>query len=504
MHEYPHTFVVGFSGELSLKGKATRNRFTGRLSQNLADALRSEGIGFTVESYWSRTVVRADSAAAGDVIARVFGASSVRPVEERPWSSLDDLLDQGERLFAPHVAGKVFAVRVRRGAQQGHQGFKSPDVERQLGARLIDGAQGVDLKNPEVWARVELDRSRAFFSWDETKGRGGFPIGSQGKALAMVSGGFDSMVASWLMLRRGVRLEYLFLNLAGANHRDEVLRVMEVLAKRWSYGSRPHLHVVDFRPIAEEIRRTAPKRLWQILLKRQMLRAADQVARMQRLAAIVSGESIGQVSSQTLPNLAVIDGAIEIPILRPLVTSNKEEITNLARKIGTYELSAKVAEHCALTPKDPETHAKVEAVEAAEAEFDPELLSRQVEARTVLDLRVLDLEKIQAPDLAVRDFPKGYTVVDLRTSVLHNAWHPPGAVHMSYSDAARDPSAFEPGKRYLFYCEVGLKSAHLATLLHERGVEARHLEGGWKTVVRLVEREDDALRAALSPVLLDG
>ncbi len=496
------TYVLSYGGELSVKARGTRNRFSERLARNLADALGSEGIEHEIRRTWSRLYVASPSERVAEVAARVFGVSAVSPAEIRPWESLDELLRAGEEIFAPAVAGQTFAVRVRRGGRGQKQPFRSPEVERRLGSRLSPHAAGVDLKNPQVEARIELRRGQAYFSCRKIPGAGGLPLGTEGRALALLSGGFDSPVAAWLLLRRGVAIDYLFFNLAGDAHRDSVLEVAKVLADRWSYGTAPRLHMVDFRPVVEGIQASCPPPLWQVVLKREMLRAADRLARFTRVAAIVTGEAVGQVSSQTLQNLAVISAVTEIPILRPLIGHHKQEILELARRVGTHDLSAKVPEHCALTPRQPETHAKPRRVEKAEAGLDPEKLAALVEERAIFDLRALDLGKLSAPELEVDHVPEGAVVLDFRSAVAFKSWHYPGALRLDYAEALKAYASFDRDPTYVAVCEVGLKSAHLAELMHRAGYRAHHFRGGAGRLMRYASGDDAALRALASPALL--
>jgi thiamine biosynthesis protein ThiI len=495
-------YLLSYSGELSIKGRGTRTRFTRRLVRNLTDALESAGIPHEIESTWSRLFLRSPSEGVVEVASRVFGVQSISPVEERDWETLEDLLRTGEEIFPPRVAGKTFAVRARRGPEAQKVPFQSPDIERQLGARLVPHAAGVDLRTPEVTARVELHGRRAFFSSQQHEAAGGLPAGTEGRAVALVSGGFDSIVAAWQMMRRGVILEYLFLNLGGDAHQESVLEVLKVLSDRWSYGHRPSVHMVDFRPLVEELKQVCPQSLWQVILKRQMLRTADQVVRMTRSVAIITGEAVGQVSSQTLQNLAVITRATEIPILRPLVAANKDDIVDFARHIGTYDLSAKVPEYCALASKGPETHAKIQRVEEAEEGLDLERIRQQLNDRAVIDLRALDLDKIRSTNLGVDDVPSGAVVVDLRTPAAFKGWHYPEAVLLDYRKAQSIYRSFSREKMYFFYCEVGLKSAHLAELVHRAEGHACYFNGGLRRLMRHVEGQDEALHALRSPVLL--
>ncbi len=497
-----HVYVLSYGGELSVKAKGTRNRFSERLARNLAEALDSAGIEHQIRRTWSRLYVESASTRVAEIAARIFGVASVSIAERRPWQDLDDLLRAGEEIFAPAVAGTTFAVRVRRGGGSRRLACPSPEVERRLGAMLLPHAAGVDLKQPRVEARIELRGDDAYFSSRRVPGPGGLPLGTEGRALALISGGFDSAVAAWLLLRRGVTLDYLFLNLSGDAHRDEVLKVVKVLADDWSYGTAPRFHMIDFRRLVEDIRHHCPRPLWQVVLKRQMLRVADSVARLNRCVAIATGEAVGQVSSQTLQNLAVISSVTEMPLLRPLATANKDEIVGLARRIGTYDLSARVAEHCALTGRRPETHAKPRRVAEVEAELDREKLPELVAARAIFDLRALDLDKLSAPDLEVDAVPEGAIVLDLRTAPAFKAWHYPGAMRFGYAAALEAHRSFDRRATYLVYCEVGLKSAHLAELMHQAGYRAFHFRGGLKHLMRQAHGDDPALQAVMSPALL--
>jgi thiamine biosynthesis protein ThiI len=478
----PHVFLLRFSGELSTKARATRAQFVTRLLRNVRDALASASIEANVVRRYERVLVEAADPAAEEVLARVFGLQSLSRVERRPGERLDDVVSAGLDLFRDAVRGRRFAVRARR-VGEARPPFQARDVEVALGEALRPFAARVDLGAPEVTVHVELYEGLAYFFPARVPGPGGLPLGSSGRAVALVSGGFDSAVAAWQVQRRGVTLDHVFCNLGGVAHEFGVLRVMKVLADRWSAGARPRLHAVDFAAVAGELRERTEPRYWQVLLKRQMLRVAERVARARRAAAIVTGEALGQVSSQTLGNLAVISSATALPILRPLVGANKDEIIATAEKIGTAELSAVVQEYCAMVPRRPATSAALEAVLAEEAKLDAEVLERAVAGRRVLDLRGLDLDAYGAPDLEVEAIPSGATVIDLRSRAAHRAWHWPGALQLDFGHALQAYPSFDKEKPYVLYCEFGLKSAHLAELMRRAGFEAFHVKGGTKRLM---------------------
>jgi thiamine biosynthesis protein ThiI len=361
--------------------------------------------------------------------------------------------------------------------------FRSQDLERELGARLAPGARGVNLSQPEVTAYVEVMTERAYFFRETLPGRGGLPLSAEGRALALVSGGFDSAVAAWQLMKRGVALDFVFCNLGGRAHQLEATRVMKSVADRWCFGSRPRLHAIDFEGVARDLQDHTTTRYWQVLLKRLMLRAAARVAEDRRAAAIITGEAVGQVSSQTLQNLAVISQATTLPILRPLVGFNKDEILAIARRIGTYDLSKQVGEYCAMVPSKPATQAALADILAEEARLNPAVLDQAIAERSVFDLRTLDLEAMECPELETATIPADATVIDLRSKAAYQSWHYPEALFLDFANALRAYTGFRRGPSYVLYCEFGIKSAHLAERMRREGFDATHFKGGLKQLL---------------------
>jgi thiamine biosynthesis protein ThiI len=481
--------LLRLSGEVSIKAPATRRRFVVQLARNLRDALASEGAGGegrpARHPLYALLPAGPRSEPGLEALTRVFGLQSVSPAERRPLTALADVVRAGEELFRESVRGRRFAVRARRVGGRERIALRPSDVERELGAALLPISAGVDLTRPEFTARLELfERETCFFS-ERLPAPGGLPLGVEGRAVALLSGGFDSAVAAWQLLRRGVSLDYVFCNLGGRSHLHGVLRVAKLLADQWSYGERPRLHALDFEGLAAELRGHVERRYWQVVLKRLMLRAAELVADARGAAALATGDAVGQVSSQTLQNLAVISRAAERPILRPLVGSNKDEILALARRIGSFELSKVVGEYCAMVPSRPATAAKLEDVLAEEAHLDPARLRACVAERRVFDLRGLGPEELALPGLDLERIPEGAIAIDLRSRAEFESWHAPGALHLEFAQALRAWPSFDRAQRYVLYCEIGLKSAHLAERMREQGFEAHHIGGGLRALRRL-------------------
>jgi thiamine biosynthesis protein ThiI len=482
----PRLALLRLSGEIGIKARATRMQFRKRLAQNLRDALASEGLPPLIEVSHDRlfATLPAHTPLEDHALARVFGVSSLSLVERHPLTALHDIVRMGAALFADAVRGRHFAVRARRVGRREATTASASEVERQLGAALLPAAAGVDLERPEVTVRLELtERTTSFFT-ERAQGPGGLPLGVEGRAVALFSGGFDSAVATWQIQKRGVECDLVFCNLGGSAHLREMLRVAHHLAMRWSYGARPALYAIDFEPVAAALRAHTTRRYWQILLKRQMLRAAEAVAEEIGASAIVTGDSVGQVSSQTLPNLAVVSRATQLAVLRPLVGFDKSEIMQRARAIGTYALSESVGEYCALVPSKPATQARLDAVLAEEARLPDQPLRAALAARTVFDLCALDPAVFDDEGLATSTLPADAVLLDLRPIAQFRSAHHPQALHLDFANAVAAWPGFDRARRYVLVCEYGLLSAQLAGHMRREGFRVHHFHGGQRALMR--------------------
>jgi thiamine biosynthesis protein ThiI len=470
--------LIRLSAELTTKSRGTRKRFTRRLVENIRAAMRAQGDPARVESQWTRILVHASSPESAAVLARVPGISSFSIVEGRCPAVKEEILRMGTELFRDRVRGHTYAVRAKRA---GLHPFSSFDIQKELGAALNPGAK-VKLESPEVEVEVEVRDQWAFFFSGRVAGLGGLPLGVEGRAICLLSGGFDSAVAAWLLLKRGVEIDYVFCNLAGEAYERSVVQVAKVLADQWSYGSRPRLHVVEFGAPLDELRAKTQPKYWQLILKRLMYRAASRVATETRALAIITGESIGQVSSQTLANLGAIEEAVDLPVLRPLVGFDKGDIVDLTRRIGSYELSSHVKEYCAIAPGNPVTHANVRATAREEAKLELSVLDAATAARRVLELHRITAAEIVDSYLLISRIPTGAVVVDVRAESDWDAWHYPGAVRKEGWEIAATPSGLDPDGTYVLYCDAGVEAVTLAEQLQQRGVEAYAFRGGTRAI----------------------
>lgn len=367
-------FLVGvLSSDIFLKSRRTRAAMVRVLFENLAAAL---GPGASVER-WPGHRLRFAAPASDPVTAatRAFGIAAVQRMVPVPFGSLDELAERVADMAAPRVTGRTFAVRPKR---RGVHEWRSYDLAVRLGDLLRARGGTVDLGAPEVTVEVRINGDEAAYVAETVPGPGGLPLGSQDGALALLSGGIDSPVAAWMMMSRGCPVDVVHFVLDCAQG-DHALAVAYRLWRQWGAGSMPTAHVVDLRPAVEALVAGVGPRLRQVALKVLMVRAASAIAAEERLAALVTGESLGQVSSQTLAHLAALSVASPAPILRPLVGLPKSEIVRRAAEIGTFELSSRAREVCDLSGGRPvEVAASASRVLAAAERVPEELWSEAV------------------------------------------------------------------------------------------------------------------------------
>jgi thiamine biosynthesis protein ThiI len=333
--------VLSLEPEIYLKSNRTQNRMIGVLDDVIAAALDGDATISRIGGH--RLQIETAVPDAIDRLSRVFGVHAVEVVERVEIQDLESLASIVAERYADRVRGRTFAVRPHR---LGAHDWKSIDLARLAGSLLVEAGGSVDLSDPEYTVVVRINGDVAHLTLDVTPGVGGLPLGTQGKALMMFSGGIDSPVAAYLMAHRGVVLDYLHFSF-GCGAADHASGVAAMLTDRYMAGSDPTLHVIDLEPAVSEIQHRVRARERQMALKGVMYRAAEELARSIRgTRALVNGESLGQVSTQTLENLAALDRLVEIPVLRPLVGLDKATITDRARAIGTFEMSSRTRELC--------------------------------------------------------------------------------------------------------------------------------------------------------------
>jgi tRNA uracil 4-sulfurtransferase len=471
MEPVERLLVLKIAGEIGTKSSRTRRRFLRVLVANVRSALARAGVRGSVESRWSRLLVRTeDHQAAAGVLGRVFGLHSISESAILPFATLDELVEGAGDVYRPLVAGRTFAVRPRR---SGHHPFRSIDVATTLGSALLPGSAGVDLDHPDVEVPVDVVDGSAYLVLDVWKGAGGLPVGVGGRVAALFSGGFDSPVATWMAMRRGMSADLVVCDLGGCGQVDAALEVARELATRWAPGVEPAAHVVDLSAVVAALRARVEPSIRQVVLKRAMYRAGTLLTERLGAEAVVTGEALGQVSTQTLRNLAVAEDAAGVPVVRPLIGMDKEEIMSRARAIGTHEASARVQEHCNIATGRVDTAARLRDVVTAEGRIDESFVRASVDRALTLDL--LSWTPGPAPEHVVSSVPEGAVVVDVREV---EEGPDAGELRLPFSRSQEWLATLDRSGTYLFVCSHGHRSELVAHELRRRGVDAYSLAGG--------------------------
>ena len=366
-------------GELVLKG-LNRKTFESTLLKNIRRRL--SGLGdFEVKSAQSTIYVipkteESDLDTAEERIGKIFGIVSYSRacVAEKDLSAIREAA--GEYLRDELLDAATFKVETKRSDKKFP--YTSPEISEDVGAYLLEQYPhlSVNVHEPDLIVRVEVRDFGAYVHGNPRPGAGGIPVGTGGKAAILISGGIDSPVAAWTMAKRGVELTAIhFASPPYTSQRAEE-KVVRLLEKVSEYSGRMEMITVPFTHIQEEILAKCPEELFTIIMRRFMMRTAEKIARKTGCQALITGESLGQVASQTIQAIACTDAAAHLPIFRPLIGSDKAEIVATSYKIGTYDISIEPYEDCCtvFTPKHPRTRPILHIVEAAEMALDAEAL----------------------------------------------------------------------------------------------------------------------------------
>lgn len=333
--------VASLDPEIYLKSQRTQRRMIGMLIVAIGDAFAGDVAVQRLAGH--RLAVESTAHDAVERLSRVFGVRAVETVSKVRFSDVADLAEKVADQFADEVRDRTFAVRPHR---LGSHDWSSQDLAVASGALLVEAGGRVDLTDPATTVQIRVVDDEAYLTHAVMPGVGGLPAGTQGKALALFSGGIDSPVAAYLIAQRGVALDYLHFSL-GCGQADHAAGIAHLLDEQYGAGTDPVLHVVDLEPAVAEMQRRVPARERQMALKGVMYKVAEGVAAADTdVRALVNGESLGQVSTQTLDNISALDRLIEMPVLRPLVGLAKDAIVARARDIGTLEVSSRTRETC--------------------------------------------------------------------------------------------------------------------------------------------------------------
>jgi tRNA uracil 4-sulfurtransferase len=472
-------YLLRMSGEINIKSDRIRANFHRQLVKNLNEAFRAAGIECVMERGWTRFFVDVEdeqSDLARDVLSRVFGLSSFSPVDFICSTDLETLKTQ-IMAYKDRVANKTFAVRLKR-VQVNIDNKGSVQLERELGSLLFSYAAGVNLKAPDLCINIEVRPEGAYFFSDKFEGAGGFPIGVGGEALCLFSGGFDSTVAAWYAMRRGIEVHFVLIDMGSQANQRSIINIVHFLVKHWGFGYLPKLYVVKAHHFAEQLLAMPRPSYAQVILKRLMYRLADAICHRERYQALISGEAAGQVSSQTLSNLVAIDHATNKLVLRPVIMMEKTEIMNIARRIGTFSMHEKIREYCSIVPKRPATATTIAQARRQEEHLDPNLLETALENTKTVEINDYDIDVDGLEHLICDDFSSEMLAIDCREQKDFEAWHYPNALRFDLMELQKNFKKLDKTKAYIVYCQYGVESTTIAEMMQDQGYEAYGLNGG--------------------------
>ena len=510
-------FVIKLFPEITIKSKPVRQRLVRQLRQNISEVLKREYENVAVQGFWDKVEVtlkekksvqqpdqaqipqypelqnqptqtpealaenrlaKAEQVAA--TLQRIPGIANILRVQNYTIDNINENFDRivelTQQALGDQLVGKSFVVRVKRVGS--HHNFTSTELERYVGGGLLqhNDTNGVNLHTPDVTVKLEIRDAGLYIVEQRYEGLGGFPLGTQDEVLSLISGGFDSTVATYLTMKRGLKTHFCFFNLGGSAHEIGVKQVSQYIWEKYGASHRVKFVTVPFEGVVAEILKTVHHSQMGVVLKRMMLRAAETVAKSMKIQALVMGDSIAQVSSQTLTNMCVIDGVTDTLVLRPLVTMDKLDIIRLSTKIGTEEFAKNMPEYCGVISDKPTTCAKIERILEEEEKFDFNVLQQALNDRVTVKIDEV-LNRIQTiADVEVVAVPSvDDVIIDIRhpdecektpLKLTNN-----NIINIPFYELMMQVDKLTLGQQYLLYCAKGtmsqLHASHLVDLGHQ-------------------------------------
>ena len=384
-----HEILIRY-GEISTKGK-NRKQFISRLRENIRFVFQ-DVTDLRIRSEHDRMYLRSshehEMAILLERLPRVFGIQSFSPVAECK-TDLQEMKALAVKVVEGiDYKGKTFKVNVRRAYKKFELG--TYELNRDLAGHVLTTLPGmtVQMKNPEIELVVEVRENGTYMMVEKIPGATGLPVGSNGKALLLLSGGIDSPVAAYFIMKRGVRIEAIHFFSPPFTSDQSLEKVKDLCQQISQFGGKVRLHIIPFTEIQQTIQQNVPENVTMTSTRRMMMKISDLVRKEIDAKVLVTGENLGQVASQTLESLAAINDVTTTPILRPLITYDKLEIIDIAQKIGTYETSIRPYEDCCtvFTPASPKTKPKIDKMNYYESftDFD-EMIERAIQNREIHD-----------------------------------------------------------------------------------------------------------------------
>ena len=468
-------FILKLFPEIMVKGSSAKRQMVGQLYNNLLLMLERIDTDINVRKFSDKIEVVTPIDFVNEVRQLLLDTPGIEQVLEAlqfdQMNTLDEIKVKVGEVTHHEIEGKTFVVRAKR---SGNHDFRSTQLEQTVGGYMLASfpSNGVDLHNPEVTIRIELLNNQLNIITQKHVGLAGFPLGTQGDILSLMSGGFDSTIASYLTMKRGLKTHFIFFNLGGVAHEIGVKQVALYLWSKFGSSHRVKFISVPFDDVLIEIFASTHETYMGVTLKRLMLLASEKVANEMEIDALVTGESVAQVSSQTLRNLALIDQVTNKLILRPLATMNKPEIMNMAKDIGTKEFAENMPEYCGVISKNPITHGSYKRMEREAKRFDYAVLDKAVEDAVTINVDdILNDVTTNTAIEVVQELEANMVVIDIRAEdiCIETSCE---SIKIPFHKLKSEFKKLPQDKEYLLYCEKGIMSQlHAQYLRDAEGVE---------------------------------
>jgi thiamine biosynthesis protein ThiI len=463
-------FILKLFPEIMVKGSSAKRQMVGQLYNNLLKMLGHFSEDINVRKFSDKIEVVTPVEFVVEVRQLLLDTPGIEQVLEAlqfdKMNTLDEIKVKVGEVTHHEIEGKTFVVRAKR---SGTHDFRSTQLEQTVGGYMLATypSNGVDLHNPEVTIRIELLNNQLNIITTKHVGLAGFPLGTQGDILSLMSGGFDSTIASYLTMKRGMKTHFIFFNLGGVAHEIGVKQVALYLWSKFGSSHRVKFISVPFDDVLTEIFASTHETYMGVTLKRLMLLAAEKVANEMDIDALLTGESVAQVSSQTLRNLALIDQVTNKLILRPLATMNKPEIIDMANKIGTRRFAESMPEYCGVISKNPITHGSYKRMEREAKRFDYSVLDKAVEeAQHIYVDEILDDVTNNTAIEVVSELDDNIVVIDIRAEdeCIETSCE---SIKIPFHRLKSEFKKLPQDKEYLLYCEKGIMSQLHAQYLRD-------------------------------------
>lgn len=457
-----NSYIIKYASELSTKRPPTRKRMINRVYLNIHSALKYHNITLIKgRPNWDFIFVETEEEAI-DIIKNIPGIQHIAKADAIYTKDKEEIIEKGYQFFKENVVGKKFAVRCHRRLKK-KSSFSSMDIERELGSALFDHSDGVNLSFPDVECHVEIRDEGVYYYSEKQQGLAGFPIGNTGKSITMLSGGIDSPVAAYIAIKMGITPIFVYFDLGSKEQKDITFNTFKFIYEKYLPGQPIKFINIPFLEMVEYIR-TFPYKYQNLLLKYFFYKVVEKLGFKYKAKAIITGEALGQVSTQTIDNIVLLDKYISHSVFRPTLFMPKLEIMAIAEKIGTLPLAYTGKEYCAIAVRNVATSGRKDLFDKIikDIPLDDvlEKILENIDIKTIDDLFIsVDKEEM------IED--KIYTIINMGDEKLDD--FEGEIITIDLDDAIDTFTTWDKSKNYKLYCEQGIKSEILASFMKEEG-----------------------------------